>query len=40
MKFIIIGLGNFGASLAMKLTMQGNEVVGVDQRMEKITALK
>ncbi|SFS78893.1 potassium channel family protein [Sphingobacterium wenxiniae] len=40
MKFIVIGLGNFGASLAEKLTMQGNEVVGVDQRIEKITALK
>lgn len=40
MKFIVIGLGNFGASLAEKLTMQGNEVIGVDQRIEKITALK
>ncbi|WP_313368991.1 potassium channel family protein [Sphingobacterium mizutaii] len=40
MKFIIIGLGNFGASLAMKLTAQGNEVIGVDLRLERITALK
>lgn len=40
MKFIVVGLGNFGASLAEKLTMQGNEVIGVDQRMEKISALK
>lgn len=40
MKFIVIGLGNFGASLSEKLTMQGNEVIGVDRRLEKITALK
>lgn len=40
MKFIIIGLGNFGASLAMKLTAQGNEVIGVDSRVEKVSALK
>jgi len=40
MKFIVVGLGNFGASLAEKLTMQGNEVIGVDQRIEKISALK
>lgn len=40
MKFIIIGLGNFGASLAIKLTAQGNEVIGVDNRMDKVTALK
>ncbi|NQD69313.1 TrkA family potassium uptake protein [Sphingobacterium shayense] len=40
MKFTIIGLGNFGASLAEKLTIQGNEVIGVDMRLEKVTALK
>ncbi|WP_293931382.1 potassium channel family protein [Sphingobacterium sp. UBA6645] len=40
MKFIIIGLGNFGASLAIKLTAQGNEVIGVDIKLERITALK
>ncbi|MDM1047729.1 potassium channel family protein [Sphingobacterium hotanense] len=40
MKFIIIGLGNFGASLAMKLTAQGNEVIGVDIKLERITTLK
>lgn len=40
MKFIIVGLGNFGASLAEKLTQQGNEVIGIDSRMEKVNALK
>lgn len=40
MKFIIVGLGNFGASLAKKLTQQGNEVIGIDSRMEKVNSLK
>ncbi len=40
MKFIIIGLGNFGASLAIKLTAQGNEVIGVDIKLERVSALK
>ncbi|HCU44946.1 MAG TPA: potassium transporter TrkA [Sphingobacterium sp.] len=40
MKFIVIGLGSFGASLAEKLTAQGNEVMGVDNRMEKVNMLK
>lgn len=40
MKFIIVGLGNFGGSLAEKLTQQGNEVIGVDNRTEKVVALK
>ena len=30
MKYIIAGLGNFGASLAEKLTAKGNEVIGID----------
>lgn len=40
MKFIIVGLGNFGASLAEKLTQQGNEVIGIDSNMDKVAALK
>jgi trk system potassium uptake protein TrkA len=40
MKYIIIGLGNFGASLAQKLTEKGNEVIGVDVKMDKVDALK
>lgn len=40
MKYIIVGLGNFGSSLAMKLTAQGNEVIGVDNSMEKVEAFK
>lgn len=40
MKFIIIGLGSFGASIASKLTEMGHEVIGVDKNMEKVEALK
>lgn len=36
MKYIVIGLGNFGASLSQKLTEQGNEVIAIDTRMEKV----
>lgn len=40
MKYIIIGLGNFGASLAQKLTRTGNEVIGVDSKMAKVELFK
>lgn len=40
MKYIIIGLGNFGSSLAQKLTEQGNEVIGIDTSMTKVDAFK
>ena len=40
MKYIIVGLGNFGAPLAQKLTEQGNEVIGVDNNMGKVDAFK
>jgi trk system potassium uptake protein TrkA len=40
MKYIIIGLGNFGTSLGEKLTQMGHEVIGVDTRMDKVEALK
>lgn len=40
MKFLIVGLGSFGASLAEKLTTQGNEVIGIDSNMAKVDTLK
>lgn len=40
MKYIILGLGNFGSSLAQKLTAQGHEVIGVDTSMTKVDAFK
>lgn len=40
MKYIIIGLGNFGAPLGEKLTAMGNEVIGVDNHQSKVENLK
>jgi len=40
MKIIIFGLGNFGMSLALSLTETGNEVVGIDKNMDKVTLIK
>ncbi|HLV39773.1 TrkA family potassium uptake protein [Xanthomarina sp.] len=40
MKYIIIGLGSFGASLAVKLTEQGNEVIGIDSNMNRVDSYK
>ncbi|MGB1093872.1 MAG: potassium channel family protein [Bacteroidia bacterium] len=40
MKYIIIGLGNFGAPLGEKLTAMGNEVIGVDNHQSKVEKLK
>ncbi len=40
MKFIIFGLGNYGNSLATKLTELGHEVIGVDNSMQKVDGLK
>ncbi len=40
MKYIVIGLGNFGLSLAEKLTKLGNEVIGIDNSMTKVEAVK
>ena len=40
MNYIIVGLGNFGASLAEKLTAEGHEVIGIDDRMQKVELLK
>ncbi|MBK6732162.1 MAG: TrkA family potassium uptake protein [Bacteroidetes bacterium] len=40
MKFIIIGLGNFGAWLAQSLTSAGHDVIGIDTNMIRVEALK
>jgi trk system potassium uptake protein TrkA len=40
MKFIIIGLGNFGTSLAERLSKSGHEVIGVDRNIGKVEAIK
>lgn len=36
MKYIIVGLGNFGSTLAVRLTEMGHEVLGVDARFEVV----
>ncbi|MGK7392018.1 MAG: potassium channel family protein [Candidatus Cyclobacteriaceae bacterium M2_1C_046] len=40
MKYIVVGLGNFGAALSKKLTHLGHEVIGVDKNMAKVNAIK
>lgn len=40
MKYIVVGLGSFGAPLATRLTAKGNEVIGIDTNLERVNALK
>ncbi|MDR2037066.1 MAG: TrkA family potassium uptake protein [Bacteroidales bacterium] len=40
MKYIVIGLGHFGAVLSEKLTAMGHEVIGVDIDPQKVEDLK
>ena len=40
MKYIIVGLGSFGASLGAKRTAQGNEVIGIDTNMNRVDNYK
>lgn len=37
--FLIIGLGRFGTSLAQELYAQGNEVLAIDNRSERVQAV-
>lgn len=36
MKYLVIGLGNFGSTLACKLTDMGHDVIGVDNNEHRI----
>lgn len=40
MKYIIVGLGNFGGHLAARLTSYGHEVIGIDSSEDKVEAVK
>ncbi len=40
MKVIIIGLGNFGAALSIRLTQLGHEVIGVDNDSHRVEEFK
>lgn len=39
MKFIVLGLGNYGAALSIKLVVLGHEVIGVDRKLELVEKL-
>ncbi len=40
MKYIIVGLGNFGSVLAERFTQIGYDVVGVDRNIERVEEMK
>jgi len=40
LKYIVVGLGNFGSTLALKLAEGGHEVIGVDNNESHINLLK
>lgn len=40
MKYIVLGLGSFGSALAEHLTNMGHEVIGIDNRMDKVEFFK
>lgn len=40
MKYLIIGLGNFGSTLAINLTSMGHEVIAIDKDMNKVNNFK
>lgn len=40
MKFIVVGLGYFGSSLATELTAQGHEVIGLDNKLSHVEMYK
>lgn len=40
MKYIIIGLGNYGSVLAERLTSMGHEVIGIDSNSHRVEELK
>lgn len=40
MKYVVIGLGHFGSSLAKDLTNMGHEVIGIDNHSERLEELK
>lgn len=40
MKYLVIGLGNFGNTLACKLTDMGHDVIGIDSSEHRIEDIK
>jgi trk system potassium uptake protein len=39
-KFAVIGLGQFGSSIARKLSLKGSEVIAIDSDEEKVESIK
>ena len=39
MKFVVFGLGNYGAALSTKLVVLGHEVIGIDRKLELVEKL-
>lgn len=40
MKYLVIGLGNFGSTLAEELTRKGNDVIGTDSQEQRVEEIK
>lgn len=40
MRYIVFGLGHFGAALSLELVKLGHEVIGIDQKMELVDKYK
>lgn len=40
MKYLVIGLGNFGSTLAEELTRKGNDVIGTDAQEQRVEEIK
>ncbi len=40
MKYFVIGLGNFGSALCLKLMEQGHEVIGIDNNLQRVTNIQ
>lgn len=40
MKYLIIGLGNFGRTLAEELTDKGHDVIGIDRNIHRVEEVK
>lgn len=40
MKYIIVGLGNYGSILAEELTILGHDVMGIDRESSKVESIK
>lgn len=40
MKYLVIGLGHFGSTLAEELTRKGNDVIGTDAQEQRVEEIK